>query len=131
MKITINLPPITKKNHQQIVKAKGHLMVIPSKQYKQYEKDASKLIKWDAEPIDYPVNVKCLFYMPTRRRVDIANLTSAIHDILVKCSVLKDDNRNIIYSTDGSRVLYDKEHPRTEILITPIEGSEFESWEKK
>ena len=126
MRITIDLPPITKKNSQQIVRAKGHYMVLPSKQYRKYEKEASKILKWKDEPIDYPVNVECKFYMPTRRRVDIANLTSAIHDVLVHAGVLEDDNRNIVYSMDGSRVLYDKEHPRTEIEITRVE--DFESW---
>lgn len=128
MKLTIDLPPITKKNSQQIVRAKGHYMVLPSKQYRKYEKEASKILKWKDEPIDYPVNVECKFYMPTRRRVDIANLTSAIHDVLVHAGVLEDDNRNIVYSMDGSRVLYDKEHPRTEIEITRVE--DFESWKK-
>lgn len=128
MRITIDLPPITKKNSQQIVRAKGHYMVLPSKQYRKYEKEASKILKWKDKPIDYPVNVECKFYMPTRRRVDIANLTSAIHDVLVHAGVLEDDNRNIVYSMDGSRVLYDKEHPRTEIEITRVE--DYESWKK-
>ena len=68
--------------------------------------------------IDYPVNVKATYYMPTKCKVDIVNLHSALHDILVKCGVLKDDNCRIVVSTDGSRVRYDKENPRTEIEIT-------------
>jgi Holliday junction resolvase RusA-like endonuclease len=123
-RITIDLPPITKKNSQQIVKAHGHLMIIPSKKYKQYEKDASLLIKWDKEPIDYPVQVKCLYYMQTRRRVDMVNLLESTCDVLVHCGVLADDNSNIVVSHDGSRVLYDKEHPRTEIEITKYEVEE-------
>ena len=130
MNFVINLPPVTKKNSQQIITVKGRPMIIPSKKYREYEKDASWFLRYDGEPIDYPVEVKCLFYMPTRRTVDISNLTSAIHDVLVTCRILKDDNRNIIYSTDGSRVYYDKDNPRTEITITPIAKEEFESWEK-
>lgn len=124
MKITIDLPPITKKNSQQIVRAKGHYMVLPSKQYRKYEKEASKILKWKDEPIDYPVEVKCLYYMPTRRRVDLTNLLEATDDVLVKCGVLEDDNSKIIVSHDGSRVLYDKENPRTEIEITRVEDKE-------
>lgn len=68
--------------------------------------------------------------MPTRRRVDLSNLLNSTLDILVHYGVLLDDNRNIVYSVDGSRVLYDKASPRTEIEITPItEG--VESWVKK
>jgi hypothetical protein len=38
----------------------------------------------------------------------------------VDCGILKDDNYKIIHSVDGSRVLYDKNNPRTEILIEKI-----------
>lgn len=72
------------------------------------------------EPIDYPVEVRCLFYMPTRRRVDLTNLLEGIDDVLVNASVLADDNSQIVVSHDGSRVLYDKENPRTEVEITPL-----------
>ena len=68
--------------------------------------------------IDYPVNVKAIYYMPTRRVVDITNLHSALHDVLVKAGVLQDDNSRIVVSTDGSRVRYDKDNPRTEVEIT-------------
>lgn len=119
MILQIDLPPITKKNHQQIIYCKGRPMVIPSKQYKQYEKDCGWFLsRYDyIEPINYPCNVKCLYYMPTRRRVDLNNLLEATTDILVHYGVLEDDNSNIIKAFDGSRVLYDKKHPRTVIEI--------------
>lgn len=60
--------------------------------------------------------------MPTRRRVDLVNLQEALCDILVKYGVLKDDNRNIVATMDGSMVLYDKENPRTEVEIKKIEN---------
>jgi hypothetical protein len=40
-----------------------------------------------------------------------------LHDILVKAKVLEDDNYKIVIGTDGSRVYYDKENPRTEVEI--------------
>ena len=45
------------------------------------------------------------------------NLHSALHDVLVEVGVLEDDNSQIVVSTDGSRVLYDKHNPRTEVEI--------------
>lgn len=121
MQIIIPITPVTKKTHQQIVKVKGRLMVIPSKQYREYEKACAEYIPMiPFSTIDYPVNVKCLFYMPTHRRVDIVNLQESILDVLVKYGVLKDDNSNIVASMDGSRVLYSKENPRTEIEITEL-----------
>ena len=119
MNITIPITPITKKNHQQIIKAKGHYMVIPSKQYRQYEKECGLFL--DPLPfgcIDEPVNIKFLFYMPTHRRVDLVNLQEAALDVLVKYEIILDDNSNIVATMDGSKVLYDKENPRTEIEIT-------------
>lgn len=94
-------------------------MIIPSEKFKQYEKDAEMFIPF-MDAIDYKVNVKAVYYMKTRRRVDLINLHEALHDILVKYRVLADDDSKIVYSTDGSYVDYDKENPRTEVTIWPI-----------
>ena len=69
------------------------------------------------KPIDREIRLVYLVYTGTRRVVDDLNLYEALDDILVKEKVLKDDNRKIIRSRDGSRVLYDKENPRAEIYI--------------
>ena len=122
MKFTIEIPPTTKKNSNRIVKAKGHYMVLPSKRFVDFEKACKEFIPV-TETIDYPVNVECIYYMPTRRRVDLVNLEEATLDILVKYKVLSDDNSTIVVSMDGSQVFYDKDRPRTEITITPINCS--------
>jgi len=119
IRFTIPLQPITKKNSSQIVKFGNRSALIPSKQYKKFEKASTDYCP--AYNIDYPINIKCLYYMKTRRKVDITNLLSATHDILVKHQVILDDNCEIVVSTDGSRVFYDKEYPRTEITITEEE----------
>lgn len=128
VKIVIFIRPITKKNHQEIKinRRTGKRFISPSPQYKQYEEECGWYIKkqYKGEPIDYAVNVRCLYYMPTKGRVDITNLMEATHDILTKYGVLNDDNSKIIVSVDGSRVLYDRENPRTEIFIENIEGKE-------
>ena len=121
IKIVIPIQPITKKNHQQIVqnRATGRKFVIPSSQYTKYENECSWHLKlqYKADPIECPVNVKALYYMGTRKKVDLTNLMEATHDVLVTCGVLADDNSKVICSVDGSRVLYDKASPRTEIYI--------------
>lgn len=121
IKFTINLPPVSKKNSQQILmnKATGRPFIMPSKNYKEYEKAAMWFMP-KIKPIDYPVNVKCLFYMPTRRKCDLTNMLEAADDVMVKAGVLADDNYSIVESHDGSRILFDKENPRTEIEITQI-----------
>ena len=126
MKIIIPLNPITKKNHGQIVLIKGRPIMLPSKPYQEYEKNCKPYIPVLESPISKPINLKCTFYMQTRRKVDISNLISAISDILVKYKVIVDDNRNIIVSYDGSRVYYDKENPKTIVEITEVDN--YEQW---
>lgn len=118
----IPLPPVSKKNSQQILvnKKTGKPFIMPSKVYKQYEKMAAYYIPKGVH-IDEPVNIKCLFYMPTRRKCDLTNLLEAIDDIMVKSRLLADDNFTIIASHDGSRIYYDKTNPRTEVYITRCE----------
>jgi len=123
MRITISVSPRTKKNSNRIVKARGRYMVLPSKLYVDFEKACKPYLPELDKPIDSPVNVECIYWMPTRRRVDLVNLEEASLDVLVKHGVLADDNSNIVVSMDGSRVLYDKDNPRTEITITPIKSS--------
>ncbi len=115
--------PATKKNNGRIIKIKhgkrkGKYALIPSEKYEQYEKNFVRQIVGNLrQEIDYPVNVKAIYYRATKHRVDISNLHSALHDCLVKAKVLKDDNYKIIASTDGSRVRFDRDNPRVEVEI--------------
>lgn len=120
--LTIPIAPVSKKNSQRILtnKSTGARFVAPSEAFKVYEYTAGFYIH-DRLMIDYPVNVKALFYMPTRRIVDLVNLEEALLDVLVTYGILKDDNFKIVASMDGSRVLCDKEKPRTEIWIEEAE----------
>ncbi|MDD6145898.1 MAG: RusA family crossover junction endodeoxyribonuclease [Oscillospiraceae bacterium] len=116
---TVKLSPISKKNSQRIMinKTTGKPFIMPSKKYKEYEQQALWFIPRTLE-ICEPVNIKCLFYMPTRHKCDLTNLLESIDDVMVKAGLLKDDDYTIIQSHDGSRVLFDKDNPRTEVFIT-------------
>ena len=129
IKYTIKLPPITKKNSQQILmnRKTGRPFISPSKQYKQYERDAAWFLKpRPPRPIECPLCIKCLFYLSTRRKTDLTNLLEAVDDILVHTGIIADDHYGIVTSHDGSRCYWDKENPRTEIIITKIEPEEGE-----
>lgn len=130
MEFIIHEQPVSKKNSQQILvnRGTGRPFISPSKKYKEYEKAALRELtdqglKYSYEKgVDFPLtgayNVRCVFYMGTRRAVDLVNMLECACDVLVKAGVLEDDNCNIVISHDGSRVLYDKENPRTEIELT-------------
>lgn len=119
IRIKIPIAPRSKKNSMQIVTFGGRPRIIPSKIYREYEKNVLNVIPQEARlKINYPVNIQALFFVETHRKVDITNLNSALHDALVKAEVLEDDNRDIVVSSDGSRVFWDKVNPRTEVIIT-------------
>ena len=127
IKFTIPLNPVPKKNNPQIAinpKTKRPF-ILPSKKYKEYENTCLSLIPREArQNVDYPVNVKAVFYRSTAHRVDKVNLEEALHDILVKAGVLSDDSAispSVVVSTDGSRVYLDRKNPRSEVEITEVE----------
>ena len=128
---TIPLDPRTKKNHQMIA-GSGSRCPYCGKPQKQFIRQGHASTEYTVKayphlrpkpdkPIDTPVQIRYLFYMATRRKVDILNLQAAADDLLVTADILADDNSGIVKSHDGTRVLYDKQNPRTEITITDYE----------
>lgn len=119
---TLKGAPRTKKNHQQILKNRsGRPFVAPSKDFVDYQELCLRQIKTPQMAISEAVNVKAVYYMPNRRRVDLVNLLEATDDILVKAGVLADDCAAVVAGHDGSRVLLDRKRPRVEIEITGME----------
>ena len=113
--------PRTKKNSQRVFRLpSGGTRIAPSAAYVQYEWDCLRQLPPPSRPLAGPVNVRCLYYMPTRRRVDLTNLLEATDDILVKAGVLADDCAAVVAGHDGSRVLLDRKRPRVEITITEM-----------
>ena len=130
MKFVLHGEPAVKKNSQRILNAGGRTIVAQSELYKEYEQSALwQIPKAAKQLIDYPVNVKAIYYRSTKRTVDKSNLENALMDVLVRAGVLMDDNRDIVAATDGSRVYYDKSDPRTEVEITRLE-EDYEQWAK-
>jgi Holliday junction resolvase RusA-like endonuclease len=140
VKITIPLAPITKKNHGNIITYGAvcptchrgkYNKLIPSDAHNKYKMEIApyiSLISMQINNIDYPINLKCVFYLNKRYQGDLVGYLQSIQDILVEGGIIEDDNRNIVASTDGSRVFYDKENPRTEITITKVE--DYAQWGK-
>lgn len=107
--------PVCKKHEKQFIRQ--------GKAHEEYAMRAARyLYPRPPRPIECPINIKCLFYMQTRRKVDTLNLLAAVDDLLVDVGIIADDNSRIVVSHDGSRVLYDKHRPRTEIIITRMPG---------
>lgn len=129
IKIIIPLNPVTKKNQSRVIHKNGRTMVLPSQAYVDYEYACFPYLVQHKYRINTPVNVKAVYYRKNRIRVDLCNLHEALCDVLVKHQVVEDDNCNIIATMDGSCVKYDKDFPRTEVTITPIDGGNLETHE--
>lgn len=134
LRYTIPLDPRTKKNSQMIAGA-GSKCPYCGKFQRQFIRQGSANTQYTVkayaylnpkpkEPIGTPVQVRYLFYMATHRKVDALNLQAAADDLLVEAGILADDNSGIVKSHDGTRVLYDKQNPRTEITITEYKEGE-------
>lgn len=124
VKLILRGAPVTKKNSQRILRTgSGRPFIQPSAQYERYEADCLRQIPRPfCQQIDAPVNVQCVFYMPTRRRCDLVNLLESVCDILVRAGVLADDNCRVVAAHDGSCVRLDRANPRVEIDIVPWHG---------
>ena len=127
IRFTIPLNPVSKKNSPRVIPCGGYHKVLPSEAYEKYEKRAEAHIPYKGLMIDRPCEIKCLFYMrlnysDTKRKIDLTNLLEAVDDALVAHHLLADDNCRIIVSHDGSRVLHDPKHPRTEVTIRLLDA---------
>ena len=124
---TIPIAPKTKKNSHRIAGC-GPRCPVCGKYKKQFIRNGDKTTEYSflsakylqpkpRKPIEGPVHLIYRLYTGTWHRKDDLNLYEALDDILVKEGILKDDDRKTIRSRDGSRILYDKDNPRTEIYI--------------
>lgn len=123
IKFTLPIKPVSKKNHGQIVMRGKYPIMLPSKQYLQFEKDSLPYfhrVKHQVGVVNYPVNIQCIFYVDARRKVDLSNLLNAVDDAMVKSGLILDDNRDIIAGHDGSRVYHDNINPRIELEIKEL-----------
>ena len=126
-KYVIPLDPRAKKNSHRIA-GSGPRCPMCGKFQKQFIRNGSTATDYafraakylnpkPAKPFGEEVHLVYRVYTATWHKKDDLNLYEALDDILVKEKILEDDNRKIIRSRDGSRVLYDKENPRAEIYI--------------
>lgn len=136
---TIPLDPRTKKN-SHVISGCGPRCPVCKKYQRQFVRNGSTTTEFTLraahflqprppQPLSGTVHIVYKLYMGTRRKVDDLNLYETLDDLLVKEKILTDDNINVIRSRDGSRVFYDKEHPRAEIYIYDYkEGDTCDEW---
>jgi Holliday junction resolvase RusA-like endonuclease len=112
--------PAVLKNSKQIVLRGERPILVPSRTSVAWRKVALKQLAAQ-NPIAHAITtdlwVTVVTYAHDKRRRDLDNSLSGPLDALVAAEIIKDDAQ--VKSLDGSRLLYDKERPRVEIVLRP------------
>ena len=117
MKITILGRTPSKKNSKQIFINKGKLLIMPSANYKQWHKDASRQLVGSFKKSLCPPSIQITFFAPDRRKSDLTNKAESIMDLLVDNGVLQDDNWDCVPEVVLKYGGYDKANPRAVVEL--------------
>ncbi len=126
LKATIYGHPYIKENYRKTI-FHNYLkkpIIVYTAQYTAWENDALKQMLGSRYRlnIDYPIMLECHFFRKTKHKKNLSTMYQSIQDILVKAGTIKNDK--IIIGHDGSRIHYDKEHPRVEFRLLKVEQAE-------
>jgi len=119
--LTIPGRPVPKKNSLVVRCINGKPVVVQSRAYRDYEKQAlHSLADYQGPRFSGLVLVTACYWLADHRRPDLNNLMAATADILEKAGIIRND-RDII-SWDGSRIMGVSPNPRTEITLRSAGG---------
>lgn len=127
MRLVIWGAPRTKKTHNMLARAGGRMIVLPSKAWTRWVKTARLEYTFPhpgfpceitPRPFATPIAVRALFFRDANRG-DLVGYMQGLADLLEQRQILTNDR--LIESWDGTRLLLDRERPRVELHITPVE----------
>lgn len=133
IKLTLPGSIRSKKNSKQAIMIGGkncqrRPMIVPSKAYQLWEREARKALilalPFGFKPIEGALEIRAMIYYKGPRP-DLSGCLESVGDCL-QGLVYDDDGQ--IESWDGSRVIHDKDNPRTEVEITQMEVSENDNY---
>lgn len=123
------IPPSKKNSHMIIVNPKTKRpMVIPKKEYRDWEKAAAESLLKQYYAVDgfvrlfpltrtTPCRIHILYAVKGMRSWDLSNKSESVLDALVRSGILEDDNRFVVKSLEMSSILASKDV--VSITITP------------
>lgn len=109
----------SKKNSKQAFVKNGRMLVLPSKNYKEWHSTALKELQatYRGSTMESVTSIDLHFYAPDKRLYDLSNKAESIMDLLVDGGVLKDDNYEVVPVLLLQFMGVDKENPRCVISI--------------
>lgn len=82
----------SKKNSLRRVMVRGKLLSIPSQAYLDWEAENIGRLAVSVREMPSPVSIRAVYFPGRLQCFDMGNAQESIHDLLVKLSVIKDDN---------------------------------------
>lgn len=117
-KIILPFPPSSNTAYPTVRTGRS-LRRIKSDALKKWQTKAQKALHGVPEIKD-KVNIIYLMYFPDNRQRDGQNYMKAPLDLLVQNKILQDDNRNYVAAEAWQDKGTNKENPRIEIIIKPV-----------
>lgn len=109
----------SKKNSRRAIYVGGRTIMVPSKDYESWHKDASKQLKCQKrpkEPIE-KAEIVITFYAQNKVGADLTNKAESVMDLLVDNRILVDDNWFIVGDVHLKFGGVDRTNPRAEVEI--------------
>lgn len=110
---------IPSKKNQKIIVCRGkYPLLLPSKKYTEWHKEASAQIV-DSVP-KKPIkncSIDLVLYAPDKRKADLTNKAESVMDLLVDMGFLEDDNWFVVGNLNLKFGGVDRENPRVVIDI--------------
>jgi hypothetical protein len=133
--------PRTKKTSNVVTTVKGRHIVLPSKDWRDWVRDAEITIRgipfvkhkgglprlvhrhqvpevelWT--PLAVPLNCAATFYLGNRQHGDTVGYMQGLADLLEERQVIENDR--LLATWDGSRLVHDGSTPRVELTLEPV-----------
>ncbi len=120
MEFTVYGQTPSKKNSKQIVRVRGRPMIIASKVFQQWHRDALESIKRPLAALERVQEVKLVIWGRDRRKWDVSNRAESVMDLLVDAGILSDDSYAVVPRLVAEYGGIDRDNPRCEVTITKV-----------
>ena len=111
----------SKKNSRNIFVRGGKQFNIPSKQYKEWHKQATmQLLIAGQIRFESVCDVQMEFYLPDNRACDLTNKAESVMDLLVDCKILLDDKWQVVPRVFLESKGVDLDNPRVTVWIKEL-----------
>ena len=124
MQLTILGRVPSKKNSRRAIYTGGRTIMIASKDYDAWHKDAASQLIGQCSAGSYDDDaqwrVEIIIFAPNKIRGDLTNKAESIMDLLVDCDILPDDNWTVVPHVILQFGGVDKVNPRAEVKVERI-----------